>query len=302
MPMQGPQADSRMRAPAAIRSARRPSRAIVANTWRDPGVSVIESLFDDASAAQDVRRDREVVKRRIGARADADLVKFEALDFAHRHHVVRTVRLRDQWFERCQVDGDVFVVCGIGIWCHGPPRPFAILPSEIRARDLVARKERGRGAQFRAHVADGGTLRNRQVAHAVTVVLENFADAALHGQSPQHFQNDVLGGHPRLPTPDSFTPTTFGIGSPNGPPAIATATSRPPAPIASIPAPPLVGVCESEPSSVTPVRRTVPGALDGRCRCRDARSRRRTWRQTTAETRGRPRFQSRSAACCGRRS
>ncbi len=40
MPMQGPQADSRMRAPASIRSARAPERAIMVNTCREPGVTV----------------------------------------------------------------------------------------------------------------------------------------------------------------------------------------------------------------------------------------------------------------------
>jgi len=38
----------------------------------------------------------------------------------------------------------------------------------------------------------------------------------------------------------------------NGTPAIARATSSPPDPIASMPAPPAVGVCESEPSNVLP--------------------------------------------------
>ncbi len=37
MPMQGPQADSRMRAPAATRSASAPLAAIIASTCRDPG-------------------------------------------------------------------------------------------------------------------------------------------------------------------------------------------------------------------------------------------------------------------------
>ena len=50
----------------------------------------------------------------------------------------------------------------------------------------------------------------------------------------------------------SFTPITFGYGMRKGLPAIASATSRPPAPIASMPMPPPVGVCESEPIRVLP--------------------------------------------------
>src|SRR3972149_2421449 len=41
MPIHGPQADSRMRAPDSIRSARAPVRAIIVNTWREPGVTVM---------------------------------------------------------------------------------------------------------------------------------------------------------------------------------------------------------------------------------------------------------------------
>ena len=41
MPMQGPQADSRMRAPDSMRSARAPVRAIMVNTCREPGVTVM---------------------------------------------------------------------------------------------------------------------------------------------------------------------------------------------------------------------------------------------------------------------
>ena len=48
------------------------------------------------------------------------------------------------------------------------------------------------------------------------------------------------------------TSTTRGMFSMNGSPAIAHATSRPPAPIASMPMPPPVGVCESLPRSVAP--------------------------------------------------
>ena len=50
----------------------------------------------------------------------------------------------------------------------------------------------------------------------------------------------------------SQTRTTRGIGRKYGPPPMATATSRLPAPIASMPAAPQSGVWLSEPSSVWP--------------------------------------------------
>ncbi len=55
---------------------------------------------------------------------------------------------------------------------------------------------------------------------------------------------------PSLPT--SSTPTTFGYEMFSLPLAMASATSSPPAPIASMPIPPPVGVCESDPTSVCP--------------------------------------------------
>ncbi len=55
-----------------------------------------------------------------------------------------------------------------------------------------------------------------------------------------------------MSAPCSRTATTVGISRMNGSPAMAIAMSRPPAPIASMPIPPAVGVCESLPSSVLP--------------------------------------------------
>ena len=56
--------------------------------------------------------------------------------------------------------------------------------------------------------------------------------------------------HPRGSRPDSLMLRTLGDGMWNAPPAMATAMSMPPAPIASIPSPPPVGVWLSEPRSV----------------------------------------------------
>ncbi len=61
------------------------------------------------------------------------------------------------------------------------------------------------------------------------------------------FALQPLGSLPR-----SRMPRTFGVGTWNAPPAIATAMSMPPAPMAIMPSPPPVGVWESEPRSVFP--------------------------------------------------
>ena len=52
--------------------------------------------------------------------------------------------------------------------------------------------------------------------------------------------------------PVSFTPTIFGAGMVKGCPAMASATSSPPAPMAIMPMPPPVGVWLSEPIRVLP--------------------------------------------------
>ena len=44
MPMQGPQADSMMRAPEAMMSAKAPFLAIISKTCLEPGVTVMETL------------------------------------------------------------------------------------------------------------------------------------------------------------------------------------------------------------------------------------------------------------------
>ena len=47
--------------------------------------------------------------------------------------------------------------------------------------------------------------------------------------------------------PVSFTPTSFGHSSSHGRPTMASTASAPPTPIASMPRPPALGVCESVP-------------------------------------------------------
>ena len=92
------------------------------------------------------------------------------------------------------------------------------------------------------------------------MVLDDPADAALDAVAAQHLQDDVLGADPRRQPPVSRTPQISGIVTYSGSPAIAIATSRPPAPIASMPSDPAAQVCESEPASDAPGR-------PNRCMC-----------------------------------
>merc|ERR1719162_1429769 len=56
-----------------------------------------------------------------------------------------------------------------------------------------------------------------------------------------------LGEHHSLRRPLSSTPITLGAFSSHGRPAITSTTSAPPTPMAHVPSPPALGVCESEP-------------------------------------------------------
>ena len=82
MPMHGPQADSRIRAPDAIRSASAPFRAIISKTCLEPGE--ITRLTDgmDRLALQRARDDHQVAQRGVRAASDGDLIHLRALDFA----------------------------------------------------------------------------------------------------------------------------------------------------------------------------------------------------------------------------
>jgi hypothetical protein len=69
---------------------------------------------------------------------------------------------------------------------------------------------------------------------------------------PANFRITSFGeAHPdNLPV--SFTPISFGIFSSHGSPAITSTASAPPTPIAIIPRPPALGVCESVPTIIPP--------------------------------------------------
>ena len=76
---------------------------------------------------------------------------------------------------------------------------------------------------------------------------------------PASLRMTSLGEVQPLIFPVSLTPHTRGQVMKNGPPAMATDTSMPPAPMASIPIPPPVGVWLSAPSSSSPCRCRLTG-------------------------------------------
>ncbi len=55
---------------------------------------------------------------------------------------------------------------------------------------------RGGGTEFRAHVGDGGAVGNGQGRYTGTGVFKDLAHAALDGQAPQQFKDDVLARCP----------------------------------------------------------------------------------------------------------
>ena len=99
---------------------------------------------------------------------------------------------------------------------------------------LVGGKDRRRRAELGAHVGDDVPVHRGQAVETGAVILDDPADASVHAVAAQHLEDDVLGADPVGQPPVSRTPEIRGIVTWNGSPAMASATSRPPAPMASI--------------------------------------------------------------------
>ena len=67
---------------------------------------------------------------------------------------------------------------------------------QVRSHLLVVREERGRGADFRAHVADRRLARGADRARAGADVFDDRVGAAGHGELAGDPQDDVLGRGP----------------------------------------------------------------------------------------------------------
>ena len=89
-------------------------------------------------------------------------------------------------------------------------------------------------------------------ATPVAVELEDPAAAAAHAAPAQQLEHDVLRLHPRPQAPAQLDPDHDGPLDRYGRPAIATATSVAPAPIASMPSAPAIVVWLSAPTQHLP--------------------------------------------------
>ena len=146
-------------------------------------------------ALEDARHAHHILIAGIGAGADEHLVHRDGPHGLHGFHIVGHMGLGHQGKERIQADFDGFVVGRAGIGGQGLPVRFPILGLEEGAGHFIAGEYGGGGAQFRAHVGDGGTLGHGEGGHAGAGVFHHPAHAALDAQPAQHLQDDVLGGH-----------------------------------------------------------------------------------------------------------
>ena len=150
----------------------------------------------DAVPVEDLRDQLEVRVGGVRTGTDADLLDGQAVEFGHGHHAVGHVRLRGQRDQRGKIDGFLFIIRGIGVRAEFPPIGFAAHGLEEGAGHAVGGEEGARGAEFRAHVGDGGAFRHGEGGDAGPGVFEHAAHAALDGAAAEQFKDDVLGGGP----------------------------------------------------------------------------------------------------------
>ena len=77
----------------------------------------------------------------------------------------------------------------------------AIRRAEVRRHPPVERKDRGRGAQLGAHVADGALARRADRLRAGPQVLDHLVGPALHGQGATKIRDHVLRRGPPVQLP-----------------------------------------------------------------------------------------------------
>ena len=118
----------------------------------------------------------------VGAGADADLVDLDRADLLYGLDIIRAVRAGRHRRKRGEVDvqsprhklrvGDRAA--------SGDPILLAALSLQECTGYLVGGENRGGSAELRAHVGDGGALRNGERFHALAAVFDDLANAALN--------------------------------------------------------------------------------------------------------------------------
>ena len=150
----------------------------------------------DAAPAEDLGDQLEVGVRGVRTGTDTDLLDGQAVEFGYGHHAVGHVRLRGQRNQRGKIDGFFFIIRGVGVGAELQPVGFAAHGLEEGAGHAVGGEESARGAEFRAHVGDGGAFRHGKGGDAGPGVFKHAAHAALDGAAAEQFEDDVLGGSP----------------------------------------------------------------------------------------------------------
>src|SRR5215208_2482124 len=145
---------------------------------------------------QDGRRGGEVFVGGVHRGADAHLYRLRAGDLAHRHHVARRGRFRDQRLELRELDHFVFVVRGIGVCGERNVVLLAPLGGEPLARLRVAREDGGSGSNLRDHVADRTPIRHRKSRNTLPRELEDPSHAPAYPVASQELEDYVLRLHP----------------------------------------------------------------------------------------------------------
>ena len=148
-------------------------------------------------ALEDSRDLHHIIVGRVGARADAALIYRNFTDFGDFLDVIRHMRHSGERLQSRKVYGVLLVVLGVRVGGQRYPYVAASLCLEELLRRLIGREDRGRRAQLRAHVGDGGAFRHGQGLNALACVLDDLADAAFDGHLAQNFQDNVLRGDPR---------------------------------------------------------------------------------------------------------
>src|SRR5919197_580436 len=226
MPTHGPQAGSRMRRPARSRSSSTPEVVMVVRIWRLPG---------------------EMVPTVAGGRWRP---RMTAAGMARSSYQELTLEPKQTWYTgvpaTCSTGTTLSGWDGLAIsgssaarstWtCSSEGKIAVVPPSSVIMLQTVARWVTGR-------LATPGPVNSKmRPSPPLTVYLR---------MSHRIKSLEATQGGRRF---SRWTPTTIGVGVWNGWPAMARATSRPPAPMASAPHAPEVGVWESAPSRVAPGR------------------------------------------------
>jgi len=130
-------------------------------------------------ALEDFGDRHQILVGGIGAASQTDLLNGDAGQRPDRGNIVGAVRFGGQRLNPGQVDRFNAGIHCVGIRFQFDKIRFPLLGAQKLPGQIIAGKHGGRHAAFRAHVGDGGALRNAQRREAPASVFENGSDVAL---------------------------------------------------------------------------------------------------------------------------